>query len=154
MKKKLFFLTLVFTLLFCGAITVFADNKPVLSLEANQYNSNGERHIKVTWEGPKGSYELQIADNDDFKNAIIKKRSVNQGAFYNFVLDENVDATYYIRVRQLNKEWSNVVVADINKPIETEGKPYFTIPNAVKIPNIKTIKVPLLNLRNHPFPID
>lgn len=137
--KKLLAVLLSLIMLLSCTMTAFASNDtPVLKLEANQYNSNGERHIKVSWEGNSGTYQLQLSDNVDFENATVKKRSSKQGQYYNFVLSENVDETYYIRVRRLtNGEWSNTVIADMEEnAIETESTPYFKIPEIPSIPDI------------------
>ena len=56
--------------------------------------------------------------------------------YWNFVISENVEATYYIRVRLVNGEWSNVVVASMEEPIETESTPYFSVPKLPTIPDI------------------
>ena len=134
MKK---FLCLLLTVLMVGCtVTAHAADAPVLTLEANEYNSNGERHIKVTWEGKSGTYQIQLDDDENFTDPIEKKRSSKQGAYWNFVLDENVDATYYIRVRLVNGEWSNVVVASMEEPIETESTSYFNFPKFPAIPDI------------------
>lgn len=129
------------------SLTVMAsDNIPVLTLKENEYNSNDERHIKIGWEGNKGTYEIQIDDDSDFNSTITKQRNTKQGFFYNFVLNENQDATYYIRVRVKNGDWSNVVTASIKEIIESETPSYIppikfpVIPNissSIKIPNIK-----------------
>lgn len=108
-----------------------------LQLESNEHNSNGERHIKVTWSGISGSAIVQLSDNEQFLNAIEKKRTSKQGTYYNFVLKENVDATYYIRVRSVNGGWSNVVVASAESKIESESTPYIPTPDIPKIPEIK-----------------
>ena len=143
MKKILCLLLTVTLLMGCTATAHAADKTPVLTLEANEYNSNGERHIKVTWEGKSGTYQIQLDDDENFTDPIEKKRSSKQGAYWNFVLDENVDATYYIRVRLINGEWSNVVVASMEEPIETESTPYFSVPKLPTIPDISdSIEVP------------
>ena len=136
MKKILCLLLTVTLLMGCTVTAHAADKTPVLTLEANEYNSNGERHIKVTWEGKSGTYQIQLDDDENFTDPIEKKRSSKQGTYWNFVLDENVNATYYIRVRLVNGEWSNVVVASMEEPIETESTPYFSIPKLPTIPDI------------------
>lgn len=114
-----------------------------LELESNEHNSNGERHIKVTWSGISGSAIVQLADNEQFENAIEKKRTRKQGTYYNFVLKENVDATYYIRVRSVNGEWSNVVVASLKNKIESESTPYIPTPELPEIPDVSgNVQVP------------
>lgn len=140
--KRIISILLAFTLL-TGCITVHASTVPILKLEANEYNSNGERHIKVSWEGTSGTYQIQLDDDVNFESPIEKKRSSKQGTYWNFVLSENVDATYYIRVRLSNGEWSNTVVADIDEQNETEDTPYFSIPELPKVPDISgSITVP------------
>lgn len=143
MKKKLICLFVVLVLVFCSSVTAFAaDNAPVLTLDKNQYNENGERHIKITWEGASKAYIIELDDNKYFSSPITKNREVyhirKNGKFYNFVLSENVDATYYIRVRTVdNMLWSNVVIADIeNNKNESENKPYFNIPKLPDIPKL------------------
>lgn len=139
MKKTICLLLTITMLIGCSLYTQAESNSPILTLEKNQYNSNGERHIKISWEdASSGTYQLQIDEDVNFGSPVNKKRSSRQGKYYNFVLAENVDDTYYIRVCSSNGEWSNVVIADISEPIESENKPYFTIP---KIPQIPTIDV-------------
>jgi hypothetical protein len=72
-------------------------------LQKNEYNSNGERHLKITWKAVNGAdaYQIEIADNPYFKNSETKRRVPRQGNYYNFVIDENVDATFYIRIRPI-----------------------------------------------------
>ena len=142
--KKLICIMVMATMILGSTLTAHAESKmPSLTLEANEYNSNGERHIKVSWEGTSGTYQIQLDDSADFESPIGKKRTSKQGRYYNFVLNENVDATYYIRVRLANGEWSNVVVADMGEPIETESTPYFSVPKLPTIPDISdSIEVP------------
>lgn len=136
MKKFMMTLLAIIMVLNCTITAHAADAVPVLTLEANEYNSNGERHIKVTWEGKSGTYQIQLADNENFDNPTVKTRSRKQGMYWNFVISENVEATYYIRVRLVNGEWSNVVVASMEEPIETESTPYFSVPKLPTIPDI------------------
>ena len=142
--KKLICIMVMATMILGSTLTAHAESKmPSLTLEANEYNSNGERHIKVSWEGTSGTYQIQLDDSADFESPIGKKRTSKQGRYYNFVLNENVDATYYIRVRLANGEWSNVVVADMGEPIETESTSYFNFPKFPVIPDISgSIKAP------------
>lgn len=114
-----------------------------LELESNEYNSSGERHIKVTWSGGNGTTIIQLSDNEQFENAIEKKRTRKQGTYYNFVLKENVDATYYIRARSVNGEWSNVVVAGMENKIEIESAPYIPTPELPEIPDVSgSVQIP------------
>lgn len=114
-----------------------------LQLETNEYNSNGERHIKVTWSGISGSAIVQLSDNEQFLNAIEKKRTRTQGTYYNFVLKENVDTTYYIRVRSVNGGWSNVVVASAENKIESENTPYIPTPDIPEVPDVSgSVQIP------------
>lgn len=96
-----------------------------VTLEKNNIHTD-YRHIKIKWEkvDKAAQYEIQIADNPAFKNADSSKRLSKQGLYWNFSLRENIDATYYVRVRPRfvyvwNDEyitvygrWSNVVVAN------------------------------------------
>lgn len=72
-----------------------------VELVKNGYNSNGERHIKVDWEDVSGAdqYQLQISTDPRSRDCATVKRLPRQGTYYNFVLGEDVDATYYVRVR-------------------------------------------------------
>lgn len=151
--KKLISLIMACTLTLCCSLTTFAaDNAPVLTLEKNQYNSNGERHIKVEWDGVTGTYQLQIDDDVNFESPISKTRTSRQGQYYNFVLSENVDATYYVRVRLVNGEWSNIIVASMDELIEDENNPYLSTPTLPKIPDLfDSIKVPEINFDNYDF---
>lgn len=142
MKKiqKILATLLTLAIVFSCTTTVLAssstkNNTPILTLETNQYNSNGERHIKVTWTGDSGTYQIQIDDDSDFESPTTKKRPSKQGMYWNFVLNENVDATYYVRVRKNGGEWSNVVVAETDKLIEDEKEypSYSFIPDLSKI---------------------
>lgn len=72
--------------------------KPELVLTKNEFNSNGERHIKINWKHISGAdeYRIYIADNPYFKDATMKKKLPKMGTYWNFVLKDNVD--YYIRI--------------------------------------------------------
>lgn len=134
--KKFLVIMIVAISLVTSACNVNAENTLTLQLESNEYNSNGERHIKVTWQGSNGTTIIQLSDNEQFLNAIEKKRASKQGTYYNFVLKENVDATYYIRVRSVDGEWSNVVVASTENKIESENTPYIPTPDIPEVPNV------------------
>lgn len=142
MKKLIAILLTLIMTIGCGTTVFAADNTaPVLTLEANRYNENGERHIKVSWEGSSKSCILEIDDNEDFSSPETKTRTLynitRNGKCYNFVLSENVDDTYYIRVRYSNsEEWSNVVVAEIDNSTEDE-KP--NLPSYSFFPNLSNI---------------
>ena len=90
MKKVIAILLTLIMTIGCTT-TVFASNtSPVLTLEKNQYNENGERHIKVSWEGSSKSCVLEIDDNEYFNSPETKTRSLynvtRNGKCYNFVL--------------------------------------------------------------------
>ena len=146
MKKKLLSLMLVFVMVLACTMTVFAANDvPVLTLEKNQYNypynSDMERHIKVSWTKVYGSgtYQVQIDDNMNFESPIIKRTA---NTYWNFVFSENADLTYYLRVKKMNGEWSNVVTAEPDNIIKSEVNPYFKVPTLPKIPDItNSIKI-------------
>lgn len=72
--------------------------KPELVLTKNEFNSNGERHIKISWKHISGAdeYRIYIADNPYFKDATLKKKLPKMGTYWNFVLKDNVD--YYIHI--------------------------------------------------------
>lgn len=141
--KKFLVVMMIAIFLVTSACNVNAENTLTLQLESNEYNSNGERHIKVTWQAGNGTTIIQLSDNEQFQDAIEKKRTSKQGAYYNFVLQENVDATYYIRVRSVDGEWSNVVVADAENKIESESTPYIPTPELPEIPDVsENIQVP------------
>ena len=72
--------------------------KPELVLTKNEFNSNGERHIKINWKHISGAdeYRIYIADNPYFKDSTMKKKLPKMGTYWNFVLKDNVD--YYIRI--------------------------------------------------------
>lgn len=72
--------------------------KPELVLTKNEFNSNGERHIKINWKHISGAdeYRIYIADNPYFKDATMKKKLPKMGTYWNFVLKDNVD--YYIHI--------------------------------------------------------
>lgn len=146
MKKIVAILLTLIMVIGCSA-TAFAANAPTLTLEQSQYNSNGERHIKVSWTGDSKACTLEIDDNAEFVSPEVKTRSLynisRNGKCYNFVLSENVDATYYIRIRYSNsEEWSNVVVAEINE-VEIEDKEY---PSFSFLPNIDLSKLDFSHL--------
>ena len=141
--KKILAILLSSIMLICCTTTAFAANNvsPILTLEANRYNENGERHIKVSWEGLSKSCVLEIDDNEDFSSPETKTRTLynvtRNGKCYNFVLSENVDDTYYVRVRYSNsEEWSNVVIAEIDNSTEDE-KP--NLPSYSFFPNLNNI---------------
>ena len=79
--KKFLCLLLTVTLMMGCVVTAHAADTPVLTLEANEYNSNGERHIKVSWEGNSGTYQIQLDDDENFTDPIEKKRSSKQGTY-------------------------------------------------------------------------
>lgn len=143
--KKLISILLILTMLFGLSTTALAANNTlVLTLVKNEYNSNGERHIKVSWEGKSGTYQIQLDDDEDFGSPIIKK---TKNKYWNFVLKENVDATYYIRVRLGNGTWSEIIVANMDKIEESTGNAYFDTPTLPSIPNISgSVKLPKLNI--------
>ena len=129
MKKLIYFL-LVMALIVCCTTPVHAEEKTtVLTLEANGITEVGNRHIKVTWEKVDGAnnYQLEIADNTQFDNAVAKL-SKNR-TYWNFAeVPGDVKDTYYVRVRPrfMNESgtgdkyiygnWSNVVVAEYKEP--------------------------------------
>lgn len=96
-----------------------------VTLERNNIHTD-YRHIKIKWEKVDKAvqYEIQIADNIQFKDADSSKRLSKQGLYWNFSLRENIDATYYVRVRPrfvyvfrgeyftMYGRWSNVIVAN------------------------------------------
>ena len=140
MKKTIAILLTLIMVIGCSTTVFAASNSPILTLEKNQYNDNGERHIKVSWEGLSKSCILEIDDNEDFTSPETKTRSLynvtRNGKCYNFVLSENVDDTYYIRVRYSNsEEWSNVVIAEIDNKIEDEPN----LPSYSFVPNLSGI---------------
>ena len=144
--KKLVSILLVLTMVLGLSTTALASNNiPILTLEKNEYNSNGERHIKVSWECKSGTYQIQLDDDEDFRSPTIKK---TKNKYWNFVLKENVDATYYIRVRLGNGAWSEVLVADGKDNIEgSSGNAYFDTPTLPSIPNISGgVKLPKLKI--------
>lgn len=151
--KKIICLLLMVTMVIGSSLTAHAEsNTPSLTLDANEYNSNGERHIKVSWEGTSGTYQIQLDDDINFGSPIEKNRASKQEQYWNFVLSENVDATYYVRVRLVNGEWSNVIVASMDYPIESESDPYFTIPKLPTIPDISGgFKIPSIDFGNYDF---
>lgn len=72
--------------------------KPELVLTKNEFNSNGERHIKISWKHISGAdeYRIYIADNPYFKNYTMEKKLPKTGTYWNFVLKDNSD--YYIHI--------------------------------------------------------
>lgn len=150
--KKLVSLLLVLTMVLGLSMTALAsDNTFALTLEKNEYNSNGERHIKAAWTGKSGTYQIQLDDDKDFKSPISKK---TKNKFWNFVLKENVDATYYIRVRLGNGAWSDVVVASMDAIEESKGNAYFSVPALPSIPNISGgVKLPQLKISGIKVPV-
>lgn len=152
MKKKIICLLLVVVLVFGCSTTSFAAEQQCIggfrkeiatytktatsiienmrkstevALQKNNIHSD-YRYIKITWEkvSEAAQYEIQIADNPMFKDADSSKRLSKQGLYWNFSIKENIDATYYIRVRPrfvyrfrgeyitMYGRWSNVVVAN------------------------------------------
>lgn len=151
-SKKIICLLLTFILAMSCTTTAFAAEKPnaaefqkkitsytksaasmfenmckttEVTLEKNNIHTD-YRHIKIKWEkvDKAAQYEIQIADNIQFKDAESSKRLPKQGLYCNFSLRENIDATYYVRVRPrfvyvwngeyftIYGRWSNVVVAN------------------------------------------
>ena len=153
MKKKIICLLLVVVLVLGCSTTSFAADEPKcaaafqekiaaymksaasmienmckttdVTLEKNNIHTD-YRHIKISWKkvDKAAQYEIQIADNIQFRNAESSKRLSKQGLYWNFSLRENIDAMYYIRVRPrfvyvwngeyftIYGRWSNVVVAN------------------------------------------
>ena len=139
MKKRKGFMSLLMVCvlaLSCTVMSFAASNVPTLTLVNNEHNSNGERYIKVSWEGSSGTYQVQLDEDKNFRSPITKKRTSTQGKNYNFVLDDNVDATYYARVRLSNGQWSNVVVAEMENTSTSAGNAYFSTPSVPTLPNI------------------
>lgn len=100
--------------------------KPELVLEKNKYNEQDQRHIKVDWNDVSGAtdYQLQVSADPAFRNCILDtQRLAIRGSYYNVLINENKEATYYVRVRpvfsykygenyiRVPGRWSNVVVA-------------------------------------------
>lgn len=133
--KKIINSILIFTMLFSFSMTVFASKEgnetksTVLTMSENKITDVGNRHIKVKWEKVDGAngYQLQIANDENFENAVIKS-SKSIRLYYNFAeVPGDVKGTYYIRVRPkfaykesedgyLYGQWSNVVVAEYKEP--------------------------------------
>lgn len=154
MKKKIICLLLVVVLAFGCSTTSFAAEQQCIggfqkeisaymktatsmienmrksteaTLEKNNIHTD-YRHIKVTWEkvSDVSRYDIQISDNLMFKDAETKHRypRTGFGNYWNFSLTNDIESTYYIRVRpvfayKFNNEyfavygrWSNVVVAN------------------------------------------
>lgn len=138
MKKSICFLLVFMYLTVVGFVPVQAEEKTtVLTLEANSITDVGNRHIKVRWEKVDGAnnYQLEIADNEQFDNAVAKL-SKNR-TYWNFAeVPGDVKDTYYVRVRPrfMNEsgtgdkyvygQWSNIVVAELYqgepKPVDPE----------------------------------
>lgn len=153
-KKMIGFFMVCMLVFSCSMMSLAAGNVPVLTLEKNEYNSNGERYIKLSWEGTSGTYQLQLDDDENFKSPITKKRTSGQGKYYNFVLSENDDATYYARVRLANGNWSNIIVAEMEEIGESESNAYLQIPNLPSIPNITgSLTFPSFSFSGFNFPV-
>lgn len=125
MKKLIYFL-LITALIVCCTTPVHAEEKTTeLTLEANGITDVGNRHIKVRWEKVEDTnlYQLELADNDEFENAVIKRTNRLYWNFASVPGDKN--GTYYIRVKPIDGQWSNVVVAELKyvepKPIDPEA---------------------------------
>lgn len=100
--------------------------KPTLELVNNKYTS-GNRSFLVSWSSVKGAscYEIKIADNRCFKDAItktvIRKHPAVTGRSYTFAGGKE-NKTYYVKVRPvfylsdyditINGRWSNIVIAE------------------------------------------
>ena len=83
--KKLICIMVMATMILGSTLTAHAESKmPSLTLEANEYNSNGERHIKVSWEGTSGTYQIQLDDSADFESPIGKKADKQAGTVLQF----------------------------------------------------------------------
>jgi hypothetical protein len=150
MKKLVGLLLTIIMVLGLSMTALASDITPVLSLEKNEYNSNGERHIKVAWTGKSGTYQIQLDDDINFGNPL-NKRTTNK--YWNFVLDENVDSTYYIRVRLATGKWSEVVIAEGHESTISTDNAYLHKPNIPNIPNISgSVKLPQLYFRGYTFP--
>lgn len=125
MKKLIYFL-LITALIVCCTTPVHAEEKTtVLTMEANSITDVGNRHIKVRWEKVENTnlYQLELADNDEFDNAVSKRTNRLYWNFASVPGDKN--GTYYIRVKPVDGRWSNVVVAELKyvepKPIDPEA---------------------------------
>lgn len=134
--KKLICLLLTVTMLLNCSLTALASTREedemkstVLTMSENKITDVGNRHIKVKWEKVDGAngYQLQIANDENFENAVFKS-SKSIRLYYNFAaVPGDVKGTYYIRVRPkfvykesedgyLYGQWSNVVVAEYKEP--------------------------------------
>ena len=132
--KKLICLLLTVTMLLNCSLTALASTREedemkstVLTMSENKITDVGNRHIKVKWEKVDGAngYQLQIANDENFENAVIK--SSKSIRLYFAEVPGDVKGTYYIRVRPkfaykesedgyLYGQWSNVVVAEYKEP--------------------------------------
>lgn len=76
------------------------STSPSLYLEKNKRYSD-YRHIKVTWTKVENAncYQIQIADNPQFENSRNSIIPARIDLYYNFSINENIDDTYYIRIR-------------------------------------------------------
>lgn len=59
------------------------------------------RHIKVRWKktGCITAYQIQIANNRKYRQAISSMCSEGHGLYWNFSITDHMDDAYYIRVR-------------------------------------------------------
>lgn len=110
------------------ALTKTSLTETVLELEKNQFNQQDQRQIKVDWNDVDDAtdYQLQVATDSQFKNCVLDKQVLAaRGTYYTVLLDEDVNETYYLRVRprvtyakygdtffRKYGSWSNVVTAD------------------------------------------
>lgn len=141
--KKLLCLMLCATMMFGSVIPTYAcDNetetcsevesfietisqKPELELANNEYIDNN-RSFKVRWSKVNKAvhYEIMIADNKYFKDAVVKKvfkKSATTGRSYTYAGGEE-NKTYYIKVRPVfyysdyqitfGGRWSDTVIAE------------------------------------------
>ena len=125
MKKRVISLLMVLALSLSLTMVAFASESETksttLTLETNKITDVGNRHIKVKWAEVSGAngYELQIANNENFENALNKTTKKKTQLYWNFAEVPNGEKdTYYIRVkpRSTNGEWSNVIVAEYSEP--------------------------------------
>lgn len=101
------------------------SQKPELELANNEY-INSNRSFKVRWSKVNKAvhYEIMIADNPYFRNAVIKKvfrKSATTGRSYTYAGGEE-NKTYYVKVRPVfyysdynitfGGRWSNTVIAE------------------------------------------
>lgn len=116
-----------------NAATVSEDKlaeKPVVTIESNSITTEGNRHIKFTWNDIGAErYVIQVADNVEFNGAKQHTKLTLKGTYYNFTTNVNKENTYYIRVLpqfengKVNKkyvyvdgQWSDIVIAEYKKP--------------------------------------